>query len=130
MDNIFQHLHMPAKLVCDFLAMFSRIEYALKSTVFAEGNNQRVVPAWDRFANEIDDQFSEISDANLQEAVGYLLGTPPRKQVLEEGQLKFIDQTIDNNQRSTQQLLLMVHRTTIIVMWIGSISPLLSTIFM
>ncbi len=32
MNDVFRHLHMPANLVCEFLAVFSRMEYVLKAT--------------------------------------------------------------------------------------------------
>lgn len=108
MVNSFQHLHMPADLACDFLALFSRIEYALKSTHFAIGSDRGVEPAWDKFANEIDEQLSKTGETVVQEAITYLLECPPRKQVLVDGQIEFVDQTIDDDQKIAQQLLLMV----------------------
>ncbi len=108
MNDAFKHLHMPAELACEFLAVFSRIEYALKSRNFAIGHERRVDPAWDKFANEIDEQFSRNEDAGLKEATNFLLENPPRKQVLKNGCVRFVDQIIDDNQKTTQQLLLMV----------------------
>lgn len=35
MSDPFRHLHMPAELACEFLAVFSRMEYALKATEYA-----------------------------------------------------------------------------------------------
>ncbi|CAH9066373.1 hypothetical protein PSEHALCIP103_03573 [Pseudoalteromonas haloplanktis] len=109
MEQVFRHLHMPPELACEFLAVFSRMEYALKATRFQDGNEDRVSASWNRFANEADDIFDESSSDDLQEAVNYMTSKPPRKQVLVEGRrVEFRDFTKDANQRQLQQLLLMV----------------------
>jgi|TARA_R110002020_G_scaffold141463_1_gene313151 hypothetical protein len=96
---------MPADLAIEFMATFSRVEHALKSTGYALGNKGKVEPDWDRFANEIDPQFIQIEDEGLTNAKNFLLTTPPRKQVLEDGNVIFKNQFVDQNQRVTQQLL-------------------------
>ncbi|OGS96965.1 MAG: hypothetical protein A3H31_10935 [Gallionellales bacterium RIFCSPLOWO2_02_FULL_57_47] len=107
-EQIFRHLHMPPKLACEFLATFSRMEYALKSTKYAIGDDKKVDPAWDRFANDIHEAFEGIAEPDLLEAKNYLLSHPPRKQTLAGHKITFIDQAIDAKQRTSQQLLLMV----------------------
>ena len=99
---------MPPELACEFLATFSRMEYALKSTGYAIGDDKKVNPDWDKFANEIDEAFERITEPELVEAKKYLLSNPPRKQTLAGHKITFIDQTIDVKQRTSQQLLLMV----------------------
>lgn len=110
MGDPFRHLHMLAELACMFLAVFSRMEYALKATppyALDDGNN-RISAGWDRFANDIDEAFSTLDDKSLKAAVDYILAHPPRKQKLQDGIIVFADQTIDDNQRKAQQVLLMV----------------------
>jgi len=108
LENMYRHLYMPAELAVEFSAVFARMEYALKTGGFAVGNESRVDPNWDLFANTINDDFLAAADADVVEARDYLLQHPPRKQVLKNGQLIFVDQVIDPNQRPTQQVLLMV----------------------
>ena len=108
MDRVFQHLHMPVALAIEFIAVFSRMEHALKSTGYALGNEGKVVPAWDRFANEINEQFEQINDEEIIRAKELLLNAPPRKQVLRNGQVVFQDQEVDHNQRPTQQAIRFV----------------------
>lgn len=109
MDNAFRHLHMPSKLACEFLAVFARMEYALKATGFAIGNGGSVSANWDRFANKADEDFHAEASEELRNAVTYLWGSPPRKQVLTDGcRVKFCDFVIDPGQRKLQQLLFMV----------------------
>lgn len=110
-DEPFRHLHMPPDLACEFLAVFSRMEYALKATpLFVAGDENSAVALWDRFANSIDAALDSIprEDKPFWEAMDFLLNQPPRKQVLLGGALAFKDQIIDSNQRRAQQALLMV----------------------
>lgn len=108
MNHLFQQLHMPADLAIEFMATFSRMEHALKSTGYALGNEGKVDPAWDRFANEIDEQFNQLESKDLVAAKDLLLNSPPRKQVLQDGQVIFQDQVLDQNQRATQQVIRFV----------------------
>lgn len=108
MDDAFRHLHMPPELACEFLGVFSRLEYALKATIYGTENEGRVEACWDRFANDIDEAFRQIAHDEFKAAVDYLLGQPPRKQVRREGALTFQEQTVDKNQTIAQQILLMV----------------------
>ena len=108
MNDIFRHLHMEPEIAIEFIAVFSRMEYALKSTKFATGHEKRVDAAWDCFANKYDEKLLAIDEPDLKEAMKFLLTEPPRKQVLQDSKVSFIDQVIDDKQKKTQQLLLMV----------------------
>ena len=106
-------MNVNSELVCKFLAVFSRVEYSLKATIiYAIGNNNKVDSNWDKFANNINDSFlnKTYTDEELKKSMDYIINHPPRKQVLQNGQLKFIDSIIDDNQKKTQQTLLMVRR--------------------
>jgi hypothetical protein len=108
MCDPFRHLHMPPELACEFLAVFARMEYALKATgKYAAGGEDRVSANWDRFANDIDESFCAVEDERFRRAVDYLLTQPPRKQVLRQGAVTFVDQQIDTKQLKAQQTLLM-----------------------
>ena len=108
MNNPFRHLHMPEDLACMFLAVFSRMEYALKATDYVYENKGKVTASWDKFVNEIDEAFRLISDKEFVVAVDYLLTYPPRKQVRKDRVLTFENQVIDGNQKRAQQALFMV----------------------
>jgi hypothetical protein len=109
MNEAFRHLHMPPELACDFLAVFSRMEHALKATgTYAMDSGGKAAAKWDGFANAIDEPFRAIGDAGFIAAVDYLLTRPPRKQVFENGAVRFVDQAIDTKQRKVQQTLLMI----------------------
>lgn len=99
---------MPADLAIEFIATFSRMEHALKSTGYALGNQGKVEAAWDIFANEIDLRFSQLEDEELIAAKTLLLTRPPRKQVFQNKQVVFQEQAVDLHQTPTQQLLRFV----------------------
>lgn len=107
-DKLFRQLHMEPEMVCTFLAVFSRMEYALKSTRFASGDERSVKPAWDAFANEVNEQFLRLDNQQLVDARNYLMTHPPRKQILVGHRVRFEEQNIDKKQAETQQILLMV----------------------
>ncbi|RYG10867.1 MAG: hypothetical protein EOO07_21465 [Chitinophagaceae bacterium] len=90
------------------MATFSRMEYALKAAGYALGSAQKVESDWDRFANEIHEQFSQIETQEITEAKTLLLNNPPRKQVLKNERLVFQNQVVDQNQRNTQQIIRFV----------------------
>lgn len=64
MNGAFRHLHMPAELTCEFLAFFSRMEYALKATNYAAENEGKVTKLWDRFANAIGEDLDKSLTIN------------------------------------------------------------------
>jgi hypothetical protein len=77
------------KLAIRFFIFFLRIEYALKRTGFIYEKYSQVHADWDRFADSIQKQFMRDlrSDQTLRTAHEYLLTQPPRKQVLNHGDL-------------------------------------------
>ncbi len=109
MHTNFFNLKVTPQLICNFLAIFSRIEYSLKATIkYADDRRTKVDPAWDRFANQINENFLRIEDEELKGAIDYLKNNPPQKQILSESKLVFKNQEIDTSQKLTQQILLMV----------------------
>lgn len=111
MNDPFRHLHMAPERACKFLAVFSRMEYALKATLrYAKQRDSRVEANWDQFAKDIDAQFQATADPALTAARDYLLARPPRKQILRDGALAFVDTAADPQHGQTERLLLMVRR--------------------
>ena len=94
------------KLVFEFFFVFSRFEHALLRCGYFHGN---VYPDWDRFAKEHDEAFSPDSSEQLQKAVQYYENSPPKKQVVESGQLTVRD-SIPQDQERLVRLLILVRR--------------------
>lgn len=95
MKKLFRHLHMEPLLVVEFVATFSRLEYALKTTKFCL--ERKAQADWDAFATEIDPSFKSLDNKELLDAKDYLLTNPPRKQknaTVNLGSLRILLETI------------------------------------
>ena len=110
MDAVLKKLNVPVDLACEFLAVFARSEFALKAAGFANGNEKQAEANWEAFAEAIAKAFDPSKTQELNAAVEYLLKYPPKKQVLINKKLEFVDATPDNNKSKVQQVLLMVRR--------------------
>jgi hypothetical protein len=111
MCDPFRHLHMPPELACQFLAVFSRMEYALKATSEYATGEDEVMPNWDVFANQIDPAFCQVQDESFRHAVNFILAHPPRKQIRDKaGVVQFVDRPPDGGAPKANQTLLMVRR--------------------
>jgi hypothetical protein len=86
MGAIIELLHIPRDLTVEFIGVFARFEYALKRAGYVEGDDKRVGAAWDRFARDLTALGPDIL-APIVGCCPYLLNHPPKKQVLEDGQL-------------------------------------------
>jgi len=86
------------KLVLEFFITFSRFECALKATViFANGNERKVEPNWDRFVATIRDSFDKEQNESLKNAVDYLLESPPKVQALIDNQITWCVREFQEN---------------------------------
>lgn len=73
----FTFISVPKDLACEFFAVFSRFEFALKESGFAKGEG-RASPDWQRFARECTLEVAQ--DSPLTISMGYLLAYPPQIQ--------------------------------------------------
>jgi len=76
------------QLAFTFFKLFSRFEYALKASGYYK-NEKEANPDWDKFAKDIDHIFDGKYDANLGNAVDFLLRDPPKKQSIINGKVEF-----------------------------------------
>lgn len=87
-NDLYAHLHVDKDLVTGFSIMFSRIEYCLKRIPkYASDRGNSVEANWDDFAKDHDTSFNPKRIKPLENAVEYLTGNPPLKQVLINGVL-------------------------------------------
>lgn len=110
MHSPFQRLNIDSQLACEFLAVFSRCEFALKAVGFARGDDTRVDPDWEQFGRSIDAPFNLAQEPPLAEAVAYLLSHPPKKQVLIGERIEWRDAPPDRNLSQAERVLLAVRR--------------------
>jgi hypothetical protein len=86
-------------LSLDVFRTFARCEYALKAAGFWLGRNE-VKADWRAFARDLGDEFDHPVDPELAAALDYLLGQPPRKQVIRDDQLAWDDTPPDSETRA------------------------------
>ena len=77
MPDPFTFISVPKDLACEFFAVFSRFEFALKEAGFVKGEG-RASPDWKRFSREF--SFEVDKDSPLAVSLGYLLAYPPQIQ--------------------------------------------------
>ncbi|WP_148296191.1 hypothetical protein [Methylophilus sp. OH31] len=75
----FDSLQMPRELACEFFAVFSRFEYALKVSGFLYVNRYgRAAPDWDSFAAAA--ILQPVPNSALAQAMDFLNREPPEVQ--------------------------------------------------
>jgi hypothetical protein len=84
-------------LAATFFREFSRTEYALKAAGYlTTGSGDDARADWDRFAREIGEAIVRSHDPRVHAAVRYILAYPPKKQVVENGQLTWRESRLQN----------------------------------
>jgi hypothetical protein len=74
----FSFINIPKELACEFFAVFSRFEFALKESGYVKGEG-RASPDWKRFAQE---STLEVAGDSLPAiSMGYLIAYPPQIQM-------------------------------------------------
>lgn len=97
------------KLVGEFFITFSRFECALKATItYANGNQRKVEPNWDSFVASIRDSFDKTKNQELNDAVDFLLNSPPRIQSLNGGNITWRNRVFQDNEREINKLCLHI----------------------
>lgn len=78
----FDGLQIPPDLACEFFAVFSRFEFALKDSGYYYVNRRgRAVADWDRYYAYANATIRTDTDPELTAAVQYLTDGPPQVQV-------------------------------------------------
>jgi hypothetical protein len=86
MAAIIDQFDIPRDLTVEFLGTFARFEYALKRSGYVKGNEKRIDADWDRLCQELA-SADPTALAPILASCGYLRARPPKKQVLDNGQL-------------------------------------------
>jgi len=88
--SILDLLNVPRALTLEFMATFARFEFSLKKSGYARGDNSQVSPDWDVFANDMAKLDAAVL-APVLAATQYLQQHPPKKQVLDNGLIRWVD---------------------------------------
>lgn len=73
-------LQMPRDLACEFFAVFSRFEFALKEVGFVHINMGRAAPDWTGFATAASAFLQIPAGSDLSQAIDFLNREPPQVQ--------------------------------------------------
>ena len=83
-------LEIERELVCEFFAIFSRFEYAMKATQYCRDEGGRAAPAWKALANKLGGGIEgELQNHPARELIDYLLNEPPQVQKFVNGKIEF-----------------------------------------
>lgn len=99
------------QLAFRFFKVFAQYEYALKAMGYGRAKNKKNDAAeadWDRFANEVGAVLLKKQDANIADAVKYLLLHPPKQQVWINDTVGWKD--VRNDESSPQILFAHIRR--------------------
>ena len=77
----FASLKMPESLACEFFAVFSRFEFALKESGYFYVHRSRASPDWRTFAAATAKTLNITSSSKLSDAIDFLNAEPPQVQV-------------------------------------------------
>jgi hypothetical protein len=82
------------KLCLDFFIVFSRFEYCLKRAGYIIGDEKNCGADWDSFFSNYNSKINVLLE---KESFQYLLKNPPKKQVLKNSELAWIDSRESND---------------------------------
>ncbi len=88
--RLWQELGIDRDLVADFFIVFARFEYALKRADYLICDKGSALPDWVDFAKKNSGKF-DLENSEVLEAMNYLLANPPKRQVVQDGDLFFSD---------------------------------------
>lgn len=114
MPDILKPVKLPAsnrELVCDFLLVFSRFEFALKSQGYfhpmRDGGVGIVRIARNRFAEAVQDKLAlQLQLNENRKLIQPLLDRPPAKQIVKGTVIKWVDEPAFTGQKSEAEFLL------------------------
>ncbi len=86
-DPALTHLTVHPQIALEFLAVFSRFEFALKVTNYRQPGEGEARVDWIEFANDLADSFDPNRTAQLAAAFAYLTGEPLRRFAVQNGAL-------------------------------------------
>jgi hypothetical protein len=91
-------------LMVDFFITFSRFECALKTSNFVSGDENKVSANWDEFIKSVRGSFKKDKNAQLTQAVDYIIQNPPRIQMYEDKQLGWRNRIFQDNEPEISKL--------------------------
>jgi hypothetical protein len=85
-------------LIIEFFFAFSRFEYSLKETSFANGTDKEIKPNWDKFVKSIRKHFLKTKTEELNKAVNYIIAKPPKIQAYKNKKVSWRKRQLATNE--------------------------------
>ncbi len=102
-------LTVEPNLAIEFLAMFSRFEYALKvTTKFRMPENGEAKANWHAFVNEVGPLFDHKTNNSLSEAFNYLTGQPLKFLGIHDGVLDWHEFRLPENSSNADKVIRVI----------------------
>jgi len=96
MKSPFEELQIDPDLVCEFFAVFSRFEYAMKATRYCgRDRHMNAVPDWKSLMTDVGETFSQYHGDECGNLIEYLLTEPPQVQKVVDGQPRFVSAPLE-----------------------------------
>jgi hypothetical protein len=111
--GIYAPVGLDTETIVAFLVTFSRFEYSLKRARFTMPNKKAAEADWDAFARSLaaSSRYNPHESPRLENAVAYLLATPPKRQIVEQdGSLGWDEPLRDRGCTEVEWLLRLVRR--------------------
>lgn len=96
-DIAVSKLTVAPELTLEFLAVFSRLEYALKVTRFRNAGDGEAKADWSKFSLEVSAVFDPHKNEELSNAFAYITTEPLRFLGVRNGVLDWYDFSVPNN---------------------------------
>ena len=102
-------LTVAPNLAIEFLAMFSRLEYALKvTTKFRMPRNGEAKANWEAFVTEVEPLFDHKANNSLSEAFNYLTGQPLKFLGTQDGVLDWYEFKVPSNSSDAEKVIRVI----------------------
>jgi len=107
-DNAVSKLTVTPELALEFLAVFSRLEYALKVTEFRKTGDGEAKADWSKFSLEVGVVFDPHKNEELSNAFAYITTEPLRFLGVKNGVLGWYDFSVPNNCSPIDKAILII----------------------
>lgn len=105
----YNRFHIDKHLLLEFFVVFSQVEYALKNSGYASGDEKEVKADWDKFAKAISNKFDSNNNNEIKKAFEFYLRNPPKKQILINEKLDWKESIPTNG--DCEKVLIYIRRT-------------------
>jgi hypothetical protein len=89
-QRLLTQMQVSPELLTEFLAVYARLEAALKNAGYADQRGTKLIIRWDDFVGRIAPHFRPSSSAEVQRAAQYLSNRPPKRETVIDGRLDWV----------------------------------------